>query len=303
MTEQTRVNIVEIGPRDGFQNVRDFIPTALKIEIIEGIISAGVQRMQLTSFVSEAAIAQMRDAEIVSRHCISRYPDRRFSALVPNFHGARLAQACGYREITPVISLSETHNLKNVNKTHRQSLDEIARIRQRFPDLYIVQDIATVFGCPYEGRMTTPPLLALIAALTGEGIDEFTLCDTIGVAYPEQMLSTLNAVRSAFPTVRLNIHIHDTRNMGIINSYLAATWPVDAIQTSLGGLGGCPFAPGASGNTATEDLVYLLHAQGMATGIDFTHLLATAKHLHQHVQGSYSGHHLHISARQKDFTP
>lgn len=303
MTEQTRVNIVEIGPRDGFQNVRDFIPTALKIEIIEGIISAGVQRMQLTSFVSQAAIAQMRDAEIVSRHCISRYPDCQFSALVPNFHGAQLAQACGYREITPVISLSETHNLKNVNKTHRQSLDEIARIRQRFPDLRIVQDIATVFGCPYEGRMATPPLLALIAALTAEGIDEFTLCDTIGVAYPRQVLSTLNAVRAAFPAVRLNIHIHDTRNMGIINSYLAATWPVDAIQTSLGGLGGCPFAPGASGNTATEDLVYLLHAQGMATGIDFARLLATAKHLHQHVEGRYSGHHLHISAHQKDFTP
>ncbi|MDA6078070.1 hypothetical protein O0544_23145 [Edwardsiella anguillarum] len=196
--------------------------------------------MQLTSFVSQAAIAQMRDAEIVSRHCISRYPDCQFSALVPNFHGARLAQACGYREITPVISLSETHNLKNVNKTHRQSLDEIARIRQHFPDLRIVQDIATVFGCPYEGRMATPPLLALIAALAAEGIDEFTLCDTIGVAYPGQVLSTLNAVRAAFPAVRLNIHIHDTRNMGIINSYLAATWPVDAIQTSLGDWAAAP---------------------------------------------------------------
>lgn len=295
------IEIVEIGPRDGFQNVKQFIPTQLKKQIVEGIISAGLQRIQLTSFVSPKAIPQMKDALEISRYFIDKYDEVLFSALVPNLKGAEIAMSCGYKEITPVISLSELHNLKNVRKTHAESLSEIERIRGEFPDIHIVQDIATVFGCPYGGRQSIDELISLIERLVSFGIDEFTLCDTIGVAYPALVNRVISEFKSNFSNCRLNIHIHDTRNMGVLNSFSAIKSSVDAIQTSLGGLGGCPFAPGASGNTSTEDLVYLLNQEGIHTGIDFRKLLMTAELLHQNVQGQYSGHHLHIKAKQKDF--
>jgi hydroxymethylglutaryl-CoA lyase len=193
-----------------------------------------------------------------------------------------------------VLSLSESHNKANVGKSVDESLEEIKRIRHTFPELKIMQDIATTFSCPFEGRMEIPPLVELIGKLSDIGIGEFTLCDTIGTAYPKQVEEVFDTVRTAFPDAVFNVHIHDTRNMGMLNSYVAIKHGARGVQSSLGGLGGCPFAPGASGNTATEDLVYMLHAEGFDTGVNFDLLLDAARFLRKHVAGNYSGHQVMI---------
>lgn len=292
-----KVNVVEIGPRDGFQSVKEFIPTEVKEKIIDGVISAGFKKVQITSFVSPKAIPQMRDAKQVTEYVLSKYGDTgvQFFALVPNFYGAKSAYEAGLREITPVMSLSESHNKNNVKRTKQQSLDEIAKIRQSFPDLRITQDIACVFGCPFEGEMSVDALLELIGKLDAIGVDAYTLCDTIGVAYPTQVEKVFKAVQAAFPGKEFNVHIHDTRNMGILNSLVALKCGAHSAQAAVGGLGGCPFAPGATGNTSSEDLVYMLNKCGYDTGIDFDKLLEAAKYEYSVVRGNYSGHHIHIS--------
>ncbi len=301
--ETKKVKLVEIGPRDGFQNVKEFIPTAHKIEIIDGLVAAGYQNIQCTSFVSPAAIPQMRDASDVVCNVTQRHPTVAFSALVPNYQGAQHAQAAGIKEITPVISLSASHNASNVRRTHEQSLEEIARIRHDFPDLKITQDIATVFGCPFEGRMEIAPLLDLMGKIYQLGIRAFTLCDTIGVAYPKQVKEVLSAARAAFSDCEINLHIHDTRNMGMINSYTGVLCGADSIQTAIGGLGGCPFAPGATGNTSSEDFLYMLQQEGYQTGIDQKKLLALARNVHETIPtGNFSGHHIHITTQQCGYT-
>lgn len=290
-----KVNIVEIGPRDGFQNVPEFIPTDIKKSVIDKMIAAGQRRLQVTSFVSPKAIPQMRDAGVIARYVVERYPEVEASVLVPNLTGARLAVEAGIKELTPVMSLSESHNQANIRRSVAQSIEETDKIRQEFPDAKIVQDIATVFGCPFEGRMELGPLLDLIGRFVKLGVRAFTLCDTIGVAHPGQVRQVFEEARKTFPDVEFNAHIHDTRNMGMINSYTALQSGADAIQTALGGLGGCPFAPGASGNTATEDLVYMLRREGYETGFDFSRLLDAAKFLKANVHGNYSGHHVAIT--------
>ncbi|MEG1275675.1 MAG: hydroxymethylglutaryl-CoA lyase [Ruthenibacterium sp.] len=297
-TEKKKVKLVDVGPRDGFQNVKEFIPTEFKLEIIDGLVKAGYKKIQCTSFVSPKAIAQMQDAAEIGAAVLGKYPGVDFFALVPNYFGAQAAVKAGFREITPVMSLSVSHNQSNVRRTHAESIEELARIRQDFPDLKITQDIATVFGCPFEGKMEIPPLIELLGKLNRLGITAFTLCDTIGVAYPDQVKAVLTACRAAFPDCEFNLHIHDTRNMGILNSYTGVLCGADSIQTAVGGLGGCPFAPGATGNTSSEDFVYMLQQQGYETGIDFDLLLAVAKKLHSKVEGNYSGHHINITINQ-----
>ena len=293
----SKVKVVEIGPRDGFQNVKEFIPTETKLKIIDGVIEAGYKKVQITSFVSPKAIPQMKDAKEVAEKVLEKYSgkDIDFFALVPNFYGARLAAEVGLKEITPVMSLSETHNKNNVKRTKEESLEELRKIRDAFPDIKITQDIATVFGCPFEGEMkSVDPLLELIGKMREIGIHAFTLCDTIGVAYPTLIEKVFTAVKKEFPEDEFNVHIHDTRNMGILNSLTAIKCGADSVQAAIGGLGGCPFAPGATGNTSSEDLVYMLNKCGYETGIDFDKLLETAKYAHQEIDGNFSGHQIMI---------
>lgn len=291
------VKVVEIGPRDGFQSVKEFISTEIKLEIIDGIVQAGYKKIQITSFVSPKAIPQMRDAAELTEAVLRKYSGRgiEFFALVPNLYGARAAVAAGLKEITPVISLSESHNKNNVKRTCQQSLDELEQIRDTFPDIKITQDIATVFGCPFEGEPTSvEPLLSLIDKMRDIGIHHFTLCDTVGMAYPTMIEKVFLAVKKEFPEDEFNVHIHDTRNMGILNSLIALKCGAGSVQTSIGGLGGCPFAPGATGNTSSEDLVYMLNKCGYNTGIDFDQLLKTAKYARSVIDGNFSGHHICI---------
>lgn len=294
MENKNNIEIIEIGPRDGFQNVAEFIPTEKKKEIIEKLIEAGVKRMQLTSFVSPKHIPQMQDAEEIVKYFINKYKDIRFFALVPNYRGAKRAFDIGLREITYVISVSEGHNRANVNRSVDESFKELKKIIEEFPEMYVNLDAATAFGCPFDGEVTYDQVEQYVKKAVDIGITTINLCDTIGISNPEQVKKVVENLLMKFPNIEFQIHIHDTRNMGMLNSYVAIESGIKHIQTSIGGMGGCPFAPGASGNLSTEDFVYMLDEIKVDTGIDFEKLLRVAKECKKIIPGLYSGHHINI---------
>lgn len=292
-----RIEVCEVGPRDGFQSIKCAqIPTKQKIEIIEQLLASGVKYMEFTSFVSPKAIPQMADASDITRAVLERHPDADLFALVPNLRGASNAYALGLRKVCYVVSLSTSHNKANINRTHEQSLDAFKEIRAAYPDLDIIVDLATTFGCPFEGKFEDPAaVVAFLKDYVDAGMTECCLCDTIGIADPTQVKAVLRALKAAYPELKLAVHFHDTRGLGMVNTMAAIEEGVTEIQSTLGGLGGCPFAPGASGNLATEDVVWMLNEMGYDTGISFSKILATAKHEKELIEGNYSGHHINIA--------
>lgn len=291
---ERKVQIMEVCPRDGWQNLTRTIPTDRKIYYIERMLDAGVQVLQVTSFVHPKAVPQLQDSAIVAETISKKYPDRTLTALVPNLFGARRAMESGIREVNYVVSVSETHNIKNIGRTHEQSFDELKRIRDELPDMKITLGCATTFGCPFEGQHSLDTILRFIERGVRLGVQQIELSDTVGLAYPKLIEETFTAVKREFPDHLLMAHLHDTRNNGVLDSYLALNSGADMIHTSLGGLGGCPFAPGASGNTSTEDMVYLLEKSGYRTGIDFRKILEVAREMRQEIPGNYSGHQINI---------
>lgn len=291
-----KIDVIEVGPRDGFQNLPNYLPVASKLSLIDGLIQSGVKHMQVTSFVSPKAIPQMKDAKEVAGTCLRKYPGIDLFALIPNFRGAQIAQEVGMKKVTNVISLSESHNKANINRTRQESFAELEKIKKSFPDLNVCLDIATAFGCPFEGKFRdVAPLLRFVRRAWNLGIKTFNLCDTVGLADPAQVRLFIKTIKETFPSARLEIHIHDTRNMGLVNTLAAVESGVDGVQTTLGGLGGCPFASGASGNTSTEDLVLMLNEMGYETGISFKKILATARKEYRMIpNGIYSGHNIHV---------
>ena len=291
-----RIEVCEVGPRDGFQSIKCAqIPTEHKVEIIEQLLASGVKHMEFTSFVSPKAIPQMADAADVTRAVLAKHPDADLFALVPNLRGASNAYNLGLRKVCYVVSLSVSHNKANINRTHEQSLDAFKEIRAAYPDLNIIVDLATTFGCPFEGKFEDPAaVVAFLRDYVDAGMTEVCLCDTIGIADPAQVRAVLRALRAAYPELKLAVHFHDTRGLGMVNTMTAIEEGVTEIQAALGGLGGCPFAPGASGNLATEDVVWMLNEMGYDTGIHFSKLLAAAKREKELVEGNYSGHHINI---------
>ncbi|MFC7685250.1 hydroxymethylglutaryl-CoA lyase [Ureibacillus sp. GCM10028918] len=284
------IEVYEVGPRDGFQNLDEYIPIETKVGIIEKIVQSGVQNIQHTSFVSPKAIPQLKDSRELTEICLSKFPGINFSALVPNLKGAILASEAGVNAISYVVSLSKSHNKANINRTHEESFNELVKIRDAYPDLEICLDLSTTFGCPFEMKENNNRVVEFLENYIKLGIKEINLCDTIGVANPQDVKKTINDVKSAYPNLELQIHIHDTRNMGMINTFTAIQLGVAKIQSTLGGLGGCPFAPGASGNLATEDIVYMLNDMNYDTGIEFSLLLEAAKYQKKEITGNFSGH-------------
>lgn len=290
------ISIIEVGPRDGFQNISAQIPVETKLKIIDDLVRSGVKHIEHTSFVSPKAIPQLRDAVEITAAVLQRYPDVEFFPLVPNLRGAKNAAECGLTRVAYVASLSVSHNKANINRTHEESLNELLAIRDTLPDMRICVDVATAFGCPFEGKVTEPQrVVDFMVPYAQAGIDNFCLCDTIGIADPAQLRRILSTVSNSFPDSTLEVHIHDTRNMGIANTLAAIECGITRVQSTLGGLGGCPFAPGASGNTATEDLVLMLNEMGYDTGIDFETILAAAKYERTVIDGVYSGHNMSIN--------
>lgn len=285
-----KIEIVEVGPRDGFQNLCNYIPVEQKLRFIDGLAESGIKHIQITSFVSPKAIPQMKDAAEVTKESLKRHPDLDLFALVPNLRGAQAAKEAGLTKVANVISLSESHNRANIRRSHDESFAELAKIRDGLNELNVGVDVATAFGCPFEGVQPVDKLLEFINRAHTQGIREFTLCDTTGMANPRQVREVVKAVLQEFPDAAFQAHIHDTRNMGIVNTLAAIEAGLDYVQSTLGGLGGCPFAPGASGNTATEDLVNMLNDMGFETGINVNKLVELAKEEKANIPGNYSGH-------------
>ncbi len=290
-----KIELYEVGPRDGFQMVDEYIPLETKTRIVEGLLDAGLRHLQITSFVSPKAIPQMRDAGELAAQVVGKYPDADLFALVPNLRGAEAAWEAGLRSVSYVVSLSESHNKANIRRTHEESFAGLVAILDALPDLDICIDLSTTFGCPFEGMKSEDDVVPFLQPYVDLGIRTFNLCDTIGIANPAQVRRIIEAVWTAYPSLDLQVHIHDTRNMGMVNTLAAIELGVDKVQSTLGGLGGCPFAPGASGNLSTEDLAFMLSEMGYETGVDLDKMIALAKYQYSVIPtGQYSGHHFRI---------
>jgi hydroxymethylglutaryl-CoA lyase len=271
-----RISLREVGPRDGLQN-EDPVPASAKIALIDQLATTGVRRIEAVSFVKAEAIPQMADADEVWAG-VTKDPAVRYSALAPNLRGARRALDAGFTEVEAVVSASDTHNRKNVNRGTAESLDEIAvmidEAHQRGATLQVV--VATAWGCPYEGDVPVERVLAVAGRAVADGADAISFGDTTGMATPRRVQDLVGAFRSRHPGTSLNLHFHNTRGAGLANVLAALELGVDDFDASVGGLGGCPYAPGASGNIATEELVYMVEDMGVGTGIDLAAMIEAA---------------------------
>jgi len=275
----TRVYVHEVAPRDGFQIESTFIPTEAKIGLINQLSQTGLPVIEATSFTSPKAIPALRDAEEVMRG-IARTPGVTYTALVPNMRGAERAVAVQVDEINLVMSVSETHNLANLRMTREQSGAQLGEvIRALTGRVAINASLSTCFGCPMEGAVAEEEVWRWAARLLEAGAHGITVCDTTGMAHPRQVGRVVAEYRRRFPGTQLTLHLHNTRGLGLANVLAALDAGADRFDASLGGVGGCPYAPGATGNVCTEDLVHMLEAMGYTTGVDLPRLLACARAL------------------------
>lgn len=291
----TKVKVIEVGPRDGLQNISEPIATEDKQALIDRLVQAGISEMEVTSFVSPKAIPQMADAAQVAEYAVKQYSNVLHPiALVPNLRGAENALKAGIKTVAYVISVSELHNRANVNKTVAESIQQLTTIIKTFPELEVRLDAATAFGCPYEGDIPHERVINLVEAAVGAGCKSVMLCDTIGVATPIEVQKLVRMVTEdtlvCKNKVSIGLHLHDTRGQGLANIYAALELGVSIFETSVGGLGGCPFAPGAAGNTATEDLLYMLQGMGIETGIHLEKYLQAVKYVKEHIRPNLTGH-------------
>jgi hydroxymethylglutaryl-CoA lyase len=265
-----RVTICEVGPRDGLQNEKTSVPAADKIRYVEMLVDAGVTAIEATSFVSPVAVPQLADADEVYP-AIRKRDGVRYIALVPNERGLDRALAAGVQEIAVFTAASETFAQRNIRMSIEQSLAGFDRIiaRAHAKGIKIRASVSTAFGCPFEGDVPVANVVRVAKALLAQGADSLSIADTIGVATPNQVVAVTAALLDAgIPLDRFGLHFHDTRGTGVANIMAGLQMGVHEFYSSAGGLGGCPFAPGATGNVATEDVLYLLHGMGIETGID-----------------------------------
>lgn len=281
------VRIVEVGPRDGLQNLETFVPTDRKIVLIRDLAACGLREIQIGGFVHPQAIPQFRDIREVADG-LRGLQEVTLTALIPNPAGARDAVAAGLNKLVFFFSVSRSHNLNNVRRTPEESLDALRTIhRELSPDgIEIRVDLATAFGCPFEGCIPVGDVLRTVESTANLDIREITLCDTVGFGNPRLVEETIRACVERFPDVSFGMHFHNTRGLGLANTLTAYHAGIRIFDTSLGGLGGCPFAPGASGNTATEDTVFLFEEMGVHTGVNLPALLEAARRLRELLPGT-----------------
>ncbi|NWA42197.1 hydroxymethylglutaryl-CoA lyase [Pseudomonas reactans] len=275
-----RLYLQEVATRDGFQNEKTFIDTEQKIALIDELSQCGYAKIEVTSFTSPKAIPALRDAEAVMAG-IQRYKDVEYTVLVPNVRGAERALGCGIDEANLVMSVSEPHNRSNLRMTREQSfaqLRDVVGVIGRGP-VAVNVSLSTVFGCPMQGDVPADDVLGWVARFAELGVRGVTLCDTTGMAYPTQVEALSRQVRERFPELQLTLHFHNTRGMALANTLAALQAGIDRFDASLGGLGGCPYAPGASGNVCMEDLVHMLDLMGYDTGLQLDRVLATSARL------------------------
>lgn len=271
-----QVSLREVGPRDGLQNEAP-VPTDAKVRLLDMLAGTGLRRIEAVSFVHPRAIPQMADADDVWARA-RKDPSIRYSALVPNLRGAERALAAGFRELEMVVSASDTHNRRNVNRSTQESLEDVAAVAARVHEagagLEVV--VATSFGCPYEGEVPTRRVLDVVGRALAAGADRIAFGDTTGVGTPSRVAALVDGYLGEHPEVPFLLHFHNTRGTALANLLTAMEHGATEFDASVGGLGGCPYAPGASGNVATEEVVHMLEDMGVATGVDLEALLEVA---------------------------
>lgn len=285
------VLVSEVGPRDGLQSIKSIMPTAAKKAWIAAEAAAGVREIEVCSFVPAKLLPQMADAAEIVAYART-IPGLTVLALVPNFRGAADAIAAGAHKIALPLSASETHSKANLRKTHAEVIDEVRRIAELVRSLPADRrpgfegNVATAFGCTLEGNVPERKVVELAVALMEAGCDDIGLSDTTGYANPAQVRRLIKLVRQEVGNDHLSgVHLHNTRGLGLANALAALEEGITTLDSSLGGLGGCPYAPGASGNIVTEDLVFMLDAMGLRTGIDLPKLLAVRSILTEALPG------------------
>ncbi len=280
MTFPKQIRIVEVGPRDGLQNEKAIVPTAAKVELIDRLSATGLQTIEATSFVSPKWIPQLADATDVYT-AIHKAPGVRYPVLVPNMQGYERARAVGVEEIAVFGAASEAFSRKNINASIAESLDRFAPVieRAKADQVGVRGYVSTVLGCPYQGEVPVADVVRVAKSLHAMGCYEISLGDTIGIGTPAKARAMLAAVASEVPMSALAIHFHDTRGQALANILACLELGVGVIDSAVAGVGGCPYARGASGNVASEDVVYMLHGMGIATGIDLEKLIATGQWL------------------------
>ena len=276
----SRVRIVEVGARDGLQNEKTIVPAAIKVELIERLADAGLRTIEATSFVSPKWVPQLADAaEVFS--AIRRRPGVRYPVLVPNLQGYERARAVGADEIAVFTAASEAFNRKNINASIDESIERFLPVmeRARADGVAVRGYVSTVLGCPYQGDVPVSDVVRVASRLHDLGCYEVSLGDTIGIGTPGKARALLAAVANEVPMAALAVHFHDTRGQALANILACLELGVGVVDSSVSGAGGCPYARGATGNVATEDVVYMLHGMGIATGIDLERLVATGRWL------------------------
>jgi len=287
------VKIFEVGPRDGLQNESRQVDTADKVKLIEALARAGLKHIEITSFVSPKWIPQLADGKEVAQR-LHLPPEVMVSALVPNLKGYESAKQAGLKQIALFMSATEAHSRKNINKSIDEALAVLAEIAQvaRADGMTIRAYLSVVFACPYEGQVSPESVAALTSRLLSIGIDELSLGDTIGAATPNQVLKLVKLLASEVPLQKMALHFHDTCGTALANVVAGLDAGVSTFDSSVGGMGGCPYAPGAAGNLATEDLVYLLEGLGVNTGVNLDLLIESARLAEEILQKKLPGRYL-----------
>ncbi|MEH7106285.1 hydroxymethylglutaryl-CoA lyase [Bacillus sp. JJ1764] len=278
-----KVTIIEVGPRDGLQNEKKFVPTEVKKQFISKLKRAGIKEMELTSFVSPKWVPQMGDAADIVADCLD--DETRNIVLAPNRKGINRVYSTNCKAVAVFVGVSNSFNVKNINKSTLDSLNELRPLILELKEkkYFVRACISTAFYCPYEGKIDETDTLNLCREFVTAGVDELSVADTIGMAAPTEAYSLFSKLKAEFNQTLLTAHFHDTRKLGLANILASLQAGIDRFDTSAGGLGGCPFAPGASGNTATEDVVYMLERMGVATGIDLNKLMAAIDAVRPHL--------------------
>ncbi|MDR1376728.1 MAG: hydroxymethylglutaryl-CoA lyase [Synergistaceae bacterium] len=272
-----RTEVIEVCPRDGFQNIQVPIPTSEKIAMLDALAGAGFKTIEVTSFVSPKAIPQMADAAEVMADFKRKHGAITAVALVPNVKGAEKALSAGTDVLNFVLSASESHNRENTRRTVEESLSELAEVCRIKGGKKVRLSVAIAFYCPFEGEIAKEAVLKIIDRGLSLGCEGLSIADTTGTAHPAKVYDTLSAVRKEHPRERIVLHLHDTQGMALSNTLTALFLGYDAFDGAVGGLGGCPFAPGAAGNVATEDLVNFLECLGIETGVNLSKVLAISR--------------------------
>jgi hydroxymethylglutaryl-CoA lyase len=274
---ENRIEIVEVSPRDGLQSEQEFVSTSDKLALIERAIDAGIRRIEVTSFVNPRRVPQMADAEELVK-LLPENENVRYTGLVLNYLGFERARALNIDEIGCAVVATETFNKRNQGAVIKETIKQWHQMAEdaQKADMKAQITIGAAFGCPFEGEVSTSRVVEIAKSVAAVAPSEIGLADTIGVAVPKQITEVVSAVKDALPDIKLRCHLHNSRNTGFANAIAAIDSGVEVLDSSIGGIGGCPFAPNATGNVSTDDLVYMLDRSGIKTGIDLNKIIETS---------------------------